>query len=239
MSDLFKEDPVVDQTLDETKDYLSELVGEGKKFTDAAGLAKGKAQSDLHIQKLEAEMRDLRKMVSNQQTIEQFLEKLGTKETTVEPPAPVSPPDNQGKTAFDPKAIEQMLDSKLREKELIRQANVNRDVVLERLKEAWGDNYLQKVATKAKDLGVPTSWFTEMVEKTPQAFLKLMELPEKKSNDVFSAPPRSHSVPHQTNAGVKNYKYWDNLRKTDSRAYWASQSEMHKQALAQGEAFYN
>jgi len=243
MSDLFNTPPA-DPQLDETKDYYSELVGEGKKFKDNAALARGKAESDLHINTLQNELKQLRSELANRVSIEQFLSKLEdkTKETPVAPPQVPATPDTSAGKPIDPNAIEQLLEAKLKEKELIRQAQANRDMVLEKLKEAYGADYQAKVATRAKDLGVTTEWFTEMVEKQPGAFLKIMNLPEKQPQvkpDLFQAPPRSHSVPLSPTGGVKNYAYYRDLFKKDPGARMRMQDEMLAQAKAQGEAFYN
>lgn len=245
MSDLFNAPPA-DPQLDETTDYLSELVGEGKKFKDAAALAKGKAEADLFIGNLQNELKSLRQELTNRVSIEQFLAKLEDKTPAAPVVAPQTPatPDSSAQKPLDPNVIEQMLDAKIREKELIRQANANRDLVLDKLKEAYGANYQNEVAKRATELSVTTQWLTELVEKQPQAFLRIMNLPDKPQpqmkSDLFTqAPPRSHNIV-QTSAqsGVKNYAYYKALFKEDPRARMRLQSEMFAQAKAQGEAFF-
>ena len=51
-----------DQTpqIDPNKDYLAELVGEGKKFKTDKDLARGKYEADLYVKTLERQLDELR-----------------------------------------------------------------------------------------------------------------------------------------------------------------------------------
>lgn len=59
MSNLFdtvSDDEIV--TLDDSVDYVAELVGEGKKFREIKDLAKGKVESDRYIEVLTKKLDD-------------------------------------------------------------------------------------------------------------------------------------------------------------------------------------
>ena len=83
MSDLF--DPTNAPQLDETKDYLTELVGDGKKFKDVKDLAKGKAFSDLHIQTLEKTLNQMREELQTRKTAEELINQIALTKPTANP----------------------------------------------------------------------------------------------------------------------------------------------------------
>ena len=74
-----------DATFDSTKDYLKELVGEGKKFKTVEDLAKGKAESDAFISSVTRENKELRdsykkaiEEVNSRTRLEDLVTKLST-----------------------------------------------------------------------------------------------------------------------------------------------------------------
>jgi hypothetical protein len=64
------------QTVDENVDYVTELVGEGKKFKDISGLARGKAEADLTIEVLKKKLDDLNKELTTRASLETFLDQM-------------------------------------------------------------------------------------------------------------------------------------------------------------------
>lgn len=69
------ETPVV-ESLTEGETYLGKLVGEGKKFSDVEGLAKGKLESDQMISFLENQAKELREELQKRSTLDEFMQKL-------------------------------------------------------------------------------------------------------------------------------------------------------------------
>jgi len=57
---LMADQPDTIDTIDPSKNYLAELVGEGKKFKTQEDLARGKAESDAYIKILEKRSDELR-----------------------------------------------------------------------------------------------------------------------------------------------------------------------------------
>src|SRR5688572_23205514 len=82
-----------DNGFDDTKDYFTELVGDGKKFNDEKALAKGKAFADHHISLLEAEKaemveehRKLREELNARAALEELIDQM--KKEPTEPKLP-------------------------------------------------------------------------------------------------------------------------------------------------------
>ena len=90
VAELFN-DPVEDvanlPVVDPNKNYLEELVGEGKKFKDPVALARSKVESDRHIAKLESELKAIRTDMNSRLSLEDLVTKLASARPEPSPPA--------------------------------------------------------------------------------------------------------------------------------------------------------
>lgn len=244
MTDLFAKTATPTSQTPETTvdDPLTALVGEGKKFKDAASLAKGKLEADKHIERLEGEMQGLRQELEQRLSLEKFLDKLehGTEPKTPEATTPQAP--SQTITPEDiAKTVKQVLTT---EKDVsTRQSNV--DFVRSKLQEAWGKDYVAKLEEVAPEVG-GKDFLSTIAETNPKAFLKLVGVEQRATpvnTDVVTPPkPTSTTTPFASgHTGVKNQAYFQKLRKDDPKKYWAAdtQMEMHKIAETMGEAFFS
>lgn len=241
MTDIF--DPIDTPDIDPDKDYLSEYVGEGKKFKDVQALAKAKAAADAHIRKLEAEAATAREQLQNSKTIEDFVNQMRTQTANRQdgdnqpfengqgkPPAPVIA-DN-----LDEVISKKLSDARLREK-----LQDNQDYVKAQLQQKFGDRYVDRVLQVASTLDMTKEEMSVLAAEKPKAFLKLV--------DDHSTPPRDGVAPPtnrfnaqgiQTN-GARTWSYYENLKKSDRKLYNSQriQSEMHREAMKQGAAFFD
>ena len=78
--------PAPEAQLD-TNSFLDQLVGEGKKFANIEDLAKGKLNSDEHIDKLENENQRLRQELDTRMTAEEVLAEIRKPEANLQPQA--------------------------------------------------------------------------------------------------------------------------------------------------------
>lgn len=232
------EEPVIDQE----KEYLPELVGEDKKYKTPEELAKAAIHKDNFIEQLKRENAEMRDAIAKRSNEEEFLKKL---EQVARPKSPESqdPPverRDEQVSAIKPEDIERIIE----EREVKRQREANLKVVSERLQELYGADYRSRVQSQAKALGVGTDFLTDVAAKNPQAFFRLVGLEEqkKKTDDVFTAPPRSSfSTPPKTT--VKNYEYFKKLRQEKGDGWYFSlpvQQEIWtaaKEAERRGERF--
>lgn len=226
MTDIFAggDTPVVDQT----KDYLSELVGEDKKFKTPQDLARGKAESDAFIKKIADENAELRKELGTRLKMDEFLTKL---ETTIKAPsnennqtrepvavAPVQPPN-----------LEAVIEQKLNEAEALRRANGNVSIVVTKLKELYGENYASKVKTIASNLGLGEDFLNSVAAKSPQAFFQLIGTPAKEKE---ISTPTSSATSFRPNTGdVRNSSYYKSVRNKMGNAAFFADMTLQKQVF--------
>jgi hypothetical protein len=253
MTELFQNDDnsaVSEPVTIEDKNYLEDLVGEDKKFKSVEDLAKGKAESDAFIRKLQEENEGMRQELKTRISLQEFMDKQeqmrknesanSVPENTTSESSAETKTTNQSN--FKPEDIEKLLEKKLAERE--QQSNTQRNMaaVVNRLKEVWGPNYTAELRKQAREIGVGEEFLTDIARTQPSAFFKLINV-EAKSN-VTDAPPRSVTNSAATMGsqdGVKNMSYYNKIKEKDPNLYWSvtMQNEMHKQAQRLGEEFFN
>lgn len=223
MSDLFS-DPVTDApTIDETKDYLSEFVGEGKKFADVKALAKSKAFADAHIGTLTKALEAMRTELSTRKTAEDLINQIALANTKVDSnreqnqTATEQNTDQNNKPSLTPEDVEKMF----QEREQRRQKETNLNLTTQKLKETFGDKAATELSNKARELGVDTSYMKKLAEDTPSVFLSLFSKPQVKSNDIFNAPPANQfRVAERSNSGEK-WSDFNKVKTSDPKKYWS------------------
>lgn len=241
----------------ENKNYLEELVGEGKKFKTPEELAKGKAEADLFIKSLLDEMKEVKDELNKRMTVEDLMNSLkGTREqTTMTNGDNFNTSENThtshgdtGTNSLDLETIRKALKDELaQEKEKARrQANVAE--VVNKLREQHGDNVSAYLNTKAKELNVDITYLRELAEDKPSVFYQLVGNSQT-SNDPFRSgpvtPPRSQVTtgvtPTKSYGEHKTKSYYEQLKLKDKKAYFSPQVrvQMHKDALALGESFFD
>jgi hypothetical protein len=236
-------------TVDPDKDYLTELVGEGKKFQSERELARAKVESDAFIQRLQGELKGLREDLVKRASIEDFLDQM--KSMNESPPAgqPRSNPDvvDEPKgSGPSPEDLEKLIEQHVSKRESQRTAQENLSLVKAEMQKAWGEDYSHKLAAKAKELGVGEEFLNQLAREKPKAFLKLVDAQAQPQRpDLFN--PRSTSVDASKlatlNAGnnEQNYSYFDKLRRENPKEYWnpRTQNAMFKLAKENPDKFFD
>lgn len=170
---------------------LEALVGPGKKFDSAEALARGKLQSDLFIQRVTGENKDLRAAVQDLSgkvgvgtEVKELLERLIT--STAAPSATPSP--TVARTASDAGTqaesnriglTREDVVNLLNESDRNRVAAANRNEANRRLHEAFGDTAGTVLQNKARDLGLSTDKLKALAETSPRAFYAMLGLDNK------------------------------------------------------------
>ena len=265
-NDLFNDNYVPSDkisSIDPDKDYLEALVGEGKKFSSAEDLARGKAESDEFITQLLSEKQEVEDKLRESVTIEMLMEQLKT-------PTPVSNienanmdqsnqntpnldennPANSKNDSLTSERITELVEQKLQERttQSTREANLTK--VNNTLRESFGDKASEILRTLSQDNGMSIEALKEMACTSPQVVLNLAQqkVPKEeapKQADLFAnTSPRSTNVDTRQNnpaSGVKNKAYYQQMRKTDRAKYHSPEiiAEEHRQAIALGDEFYN
>lgn len=248
MTDLFNIDNKPE--IDPNKNYLEDYVGEGKKFKSAEDLAKGKAESDLFIERLQRENAEMRGELKTRITLEEAVQRI----SSLEPRSPSNDGDpprregDDGTSVVTPDKLDALLDEALSKREQANQRQRNTEFVKTKLQETFGANFARELKERAAKLGVGEQFLNNLAAEQPGAFLKLFDIGTTKreaDSTVFTPPRTSVNSDAQTfrpgNDGVRHKSYYDNIRKTDPTRYWtpAVQNEMHKEAIRQGPAFFD
>lgn len=235
--------------IDPDKNYLEELVGENRKFKTVEALAKGKAESDAYIRKLQTELAELRQALQAKDQdlatrikYEDFLRRLGQAtgspgNADVTSPEKGEPAPTKVEAKLPEEVIETTVESVLAKREQKRAQEANLSQVVSALRETFGDNYKHRVQQQAQRLGVDITTLTDIAARSPEAFYTLMEM---KSRETFSPPPRSQvSLPRTESK--KNFAYYQKMRKEKGELWYftpAVQQEIWEEAKRQGESFY-
>lgn len=235
---------------DPNKNWLEELVGEGKKFKDPVELARGKAEADAFIERLKREQEELRTELNTRLTLEQYLDKMGnTSQTNGRSDPPPNEPNGDGSNttaSLKPEDIERLIETKVSERETQRIQSQNRAETRQKLVEAFGNDYISKLKEVGGALGLSAERLDAMAAESPKAFLKLVGADtapqQQRRPDSLFVPPTGHNTTQPRSvSGDRTKSYYDAMKKADSKNYWSAsvQNQMHKDALRLGENFFD
>ncbi len=233
-------------TLDPEKDYTEELIGEGKKFADVKGLARGKVEADRHIENLEKELSELREDLTKRVQVGELLEELKTLRNASEPNQPVEEPSSDEDTTrserndITSEDIEALVSKKLRETETQKTQESNYQTVRNELQKEWGSDFTAKLQQASSDLGMSPAEVDNLARTNPKLFLKAVGIGREskvQAESLFTTSPQS--APQATRS-EKNYAYYQKMRREDPEKYHSknTQAEMHRVAVQMGESFY-
>lgn len=248
MTDLFTPPDDNDGDFDPNKNYLETLVGDGKKFKTVEDLAKGKAEADLYIKtilrtqdELRADYERLREEYNSRAKLEELIDQLNTSNLAS---SNSTPPANEDTNTpnLKPEDIESLVMKKLQETELKRNEERNINTVMAKLKEKFGNNYADVLNRQAEQLGLSKEDVTNLAKKSPNAFLKVMELDKPAEDNTLFKLPRNERRPDTfapTSTQKRSWSYYEKMRKENPKAYFdpKTQVQMHHDAIALGDAF--
>jgi PHD/YefM family antitoxin component YafN of YafNO toxin-antitoxin module len=197
--------------LDPSKNYLTELVGDGKKFKTPEDLAYGKAQSDSYIRILTRQLDDLksdyekaRSEAASRARLEELVEKLNN-------PVQPTPVTETSKPEINMTDIESLVSKKIQETETQRRQKENYDMVKAELTKKFGDN----LEYHLKEVGLDGESAAQLAKVNPQLVLKALGA-EKQQEGTFMAPPRNTSVQSPNrNAPQRTWSYYQEMFKNN------------------------
>lgn len=235
----------VETNIDPTKDYSTELMGEGKKYKDVPALARAIMEKDAFIERLKSETAQLRSSVQGETKIDELLNTLRAQSTTpANSGTPATTPEtksaNQPQTGLSAEDVERLLAA--REREKTETSNVA--LVTTQLRKAWGANHGEVLRQKTEELGATPEFMTNLAKANPSAFLKLVaaesvpeSTPGRPTSSVNTTPAQG-----KTAVGGHTKSYYDNLRKQvgDAKFFHPTiQNELHRNMMTLGEAFFD
>lgn len=210
---------------------------------------------DEHIKKLEKEAADARAVASDAlakraEDLEKFVK--STQNSSANPAGALG-----SRQAVEPAPATSSEDLEQRTREVIervsREDQLKRNVnhVVERLVEVYGseEKANQAVRARAAELGVSTKFLQDTAGVSPTAFFTQMGVSDD-SKVAPKATPSNHSPRvntaalngKQTNGEPEpgTYKWYQRLLETNRNQYMSAkiQTQMHKDAMAKGDAFF-
>lgn len=231
--------------LDTNKNYLEELVGEGKKFKTQEDLAKGKYLADLFIEhknreydQLRKDYLELREQANSAARINEIYDLLS--KSTQGDDDTQDADNNVQKATFDPKEIENLVLSKIRETEQTKLQEQNARLVETKLREKYGENYRTYFQQQVDNLGLNIETAKSLAMNHPQVLIKTLGLDAQPSTDQFQPPMRTNIRQAQESSGTKRtWTWYEKLRKEQPAVYHdpKTQVQMHQDAIALGDAF--
>jgi len=239
-------------TSHEEKDYVAQAK---KKFTkeddtlDIEGLLNGKAESDKFIDQLLREKQEMRKDLDSRITMEDALSKLYERSTSNRSVTTTEErlPDNDVTTQVTtPTMGKEEILNMVREALVSESSKAKKQTNLAEarniLEQEFGNNFVMHLDKKAQELGVNREFLDKLAQESPKALVALVKDSNTPSPQGLATPPTSSVNVSQGSGGTRrNFKYYENLRKTDSRAYWSGtvQAQMYKDASSLGPDFYS
>lgn len=231
--------------IDPNKDYLAELVGEGKKFKDAQALAYAKAEADFTIDMFKQRMDEMRadyKALHEAReagaTLQELVDQIKTQQKSE---SNFTPADD---TNVTPKEVDfdKLVESKIEQRETARKEQDNLARVQQTLRERYGNDY-QKVLAEQRDVHrLSDKEVNDLAKRSPEAFFRVMGINQQMNQDnTFQTPPRSVSRSDSFAPSVpkRTWKYYQDLKRTDANLYYSPKifNQMLKDAEDLGDAF--
>lgn len=146
-------------------DSLSELVGEGKKYSSVDKALESIAPAQDHIQRLESEMAELKAQLSTQSSVEETLRKFAEQKAV---DTPTSQPVDLNEVVNQ---VTQRLDANAQAEQRV----ANQKSVANKLAEQFGDMQKAKgmFEAKAKELGMSVQDMDNLAATSPQAVFQM------------------------------------------------------------------
>lgn len=231
--------------IDPNKNYLEELVGEGKKFKTVEDLARGKAEADLFIEhknRAQDELREEYTRLLNEynsgQSLRELIDQLKSPKESQNDSTQDVPEDKSEK--FDLNKIEELVASKLQSAKQQEKEEANFLSVQNKLKEVYGDNYTNTLKQQISELGLTSDFVNDLARKHPEVLYRTLGIGNG-PKETFQAPPtsRNRSDPFAPNVNKRTWSFYEKMRKTEPTKYFdpKTQNQMFKDATTLGDAF--
>lgn len=231
---------------DVNKDYLSELVGEGRKYKTPNDLAKAYSHADRALvisNRTKDQLRDdylaLKTEFETSKRFEQLVDQLD-KRSQLPPVISETPPaKDREQPSFDPAVIDARVSETVQRLKQQEKESQNFNTVMSRLNERFGSNYQNILKEQTQALGLTADDVNSLAKKSPTAFFKTMGL-EQMPTQPFDAPPRSQTTGFRPQGEKKrDWTYYQDIKKNNPQEYKSSriQNQMLKDYEELGKDF--
>lgn len=245
MNDLFAGGEDRNPEPDPSKNYLEELVGEGKKFRSNEDLARGKWEADATVDILKKKLDQMREdyqRVDNEYkasaSLREHIDQLMSRPHASNENTPVN--DEQQKPAFDPNQVKELISESIHQHELTKKQEENFGSVEKKLRETYGPNYKDHLKTAVEDLGLEASFVNDLARNQPRVLLRTLGIEGQGNRENFQAPPQSLTHGFAPKGKEKRTWAWYQKMKKDNPTLYNSKqtnAQMIKDALELGDEF--
>lgn len=236
-------------TIDPNKNYVEELVGEGKKFKTIEDLARGKYEADAFLKTMQMRQDELRKdylkvqeEAESRAKLADLIDQLSKRQTQSSSDFNHNANDliNE-KPGLKPEDVESLIDARLVTRETQKRYSDNYNLVKAKLQERFGNNYQSTVSEQIEDLGITSEEFTEMARRSPKVLLKTLGLDQPVQREQYQNPLQSQQrgTFKPTSNEKRTWSYYQNLKKNDPKSYSDPKTtvQMHKDYAELGASF--
>lgn len=240
MSDLFNGTP---PEIDPNKDYLSELVGEGRKFKDEKALALGKVHADRLVDELKRKLAETEQELQTRNRLEELLTAATKRQEAPPSPDHGTPPQlgNEPVNDLTPEKIESLISSRLSEHQKALNANQNLNTVKTELVKKFGNGYEAELVKVAEAAGVSPEWLNETAKSNPRLVLNLVEANAPKKEAYLTPPANGLNPALAQSNDERTLSFYKKLKAKDPKYYESKevQSQMHNDAMRLRDRFFD
>lgn len=239
MSNLFNGDS---PQIDPNKDYLSELVGEGKKYRDLAALALSKVHADQMIESQKAALEKAQQELQTQKRLEELLT-MATNKAADPVPNLVNPDPAREERMNDLTAekVQQLISEQLNQHERGRQAQSNVQKVYGALTETFGADYENQLLKIGQSVGLSKEEIQQTAQDKPQLLISLIQANAPRK-ETFVSPMATKLNPDiAPTSDERNWSYYQKVKAKDPKYYESKevQMQMDKDAMRLRDRFFN
>ncbi len=242
MTDSLLNDNVEDLDIDPTKNYLEDLVGDGKKFKTPEDLAKAKLHSDNYIQHLlkehDALKEDYTKVLAEARAkanIEDMLDQYTSRRNNDN--NEFNLPNDSGNVdtpSLDPKQLETLVSKQILEFNKTEEQRKNFKVVQDKLKEHLGSNYSQLLKQQIESTpGLTVDMVDNLARTSPDAVFNLLGFNQVSPRDINAPRSSVRTDNFSPNTTPKRTRsYYVKMRKDQPALYYDPKTsvQMYKDA---------
>ena len=206
---------------------LEDLVGEGRKYRDPNELAKAYNSADAYIQKLKA---DKLEADARAKVLQDLVDARNAKppEDRQTPPAQETP--REERNTDQQVDISELVRKELSSAEEQRRKSDNINRAADTLSNHYGSpaKAQEAIRQRAEQLGVKFEWLRDVAADSPQALFASMGItPNARPSNSPGYTPEVNL--NDRGSSVKNYAYFENIRKQDVKLY--NSAEVRKQMM--------
>ena len=215
-----------------------------EKYKDEKGVAKAIVEKDTFIARLQRENAEFRAKAVNEGNVAEIVDRLLASRTPTPTPELGTPPGSQQSEQPTPSGLSIAdVEKLLAQKEQQNAAKTNAGLVRNELEKLYGDNWVNEVKKKAKEIGESLDYMEVLAQTKPAVMLKLFTpATEAPKPTLFNSSVNTTAAVLGANApSDRTMKYYNALKAKNSAEYWkpAVQNQMHKDALRLGEKFFD